>query len=132
MFQPTGRAGRSVVALGVFAAGLGLAAAGLAAPRAEAATRGCRGELAHTLALPDGEMRIYRTRTQACAVTVSHHPGTRDHLAVSIQPRGGVPVREAGRFTHFAGPVTVHTVSRCVYARGEIGREAVASGWILC
>ncbi|MCB5179823.1 hypothetical protein [Streptomyces antimicrobicus] len=124
------------MALGVFAAGAGLAGAGFAAPGAEAsaqvAPRGCRGELAHTVTLPEGEMRVYRTRTQACAVTVTHRPGPRGHLAVSIQPRGGVPVRDAGRFGHYAGPVTVHTVNRCVYARGEVGREAVASGWILC
>ncbi|MFE5540153.1 hypothetical protein [Streptomyces sp. NPDC056492] len=117
----------------VFVAALMLCAGGLlAAPAAHAATGGCEGGLVRTLPLPTGEVRVYKSRTQACAVTVAHDPGRRRAMAVSIQPRGGVPVRDAGQFTRYAGPVTVGSISRCVYVKGSIEAGSVDSGWILC
>ncbi|MFB7052313.1 hypothetical protein [Streptomyces vinaceus] len=117
----------------VFVAGLMLCAGGLfAAPAAHAATGGCAGALVRTLPLPTGEVRVYKSRTQACAVTVAHDPGRRRAMAVSLQPRGGVPVRDAGQFTRYAGPVTVGAISRCVYVKGSIEAGSVDSGWILC
>ncbi|MBW5482543.1 hypothetical protein [Streptomyces bambusae] len=121
--------------MGAFPAGLALALtaiAALAAAPAQAATGGCRGQLVHTVSLPSGELRVYRTRTEACAVTVALRPGPRRPLSVTIQPRGGVPVTDAGDFTRYAGPVTVHTVTRCVHVRGASRAESVESGWILC
>ncbi|MFI1152339.1 MULTISPECIES: hypothetical protein [Streptomyces] len=117
----------------VFVAGLMLCAGGLlAAPPVHAATGGCGGDLVRTLPLQAGEVRVYKSRTQACAVTVARDPGRRRAMAVSIQPRGGVPVRDAGQFTRYAGPVTVGAISRCVYVKGSIEAGSVDSGWILC
>ncbi|MCX4629772.1 MULTISPECIES: hypothetical protein [unclassified Streptomyces] len=125
--------GRGAASAGVFTAGLVLCLGGLiAAPPAHAATGGCGGGLVRTLPLPTGEVRIYKSRTQACAVTVAHDPGRRRAMAVSIQPRGGVPVGDAGRFTRYAGPVTVGAISRCVYVKGSIEAGSAESGWILC
>ncbi|MFE2876288.1 hypothetical protein ACFXG6_09195 [Streptomyces roseus] len=114
-------------------AGLMLCAGGLlASPAAHAATGGCGGDLVRTLPLPTGEVRVYKSRTQACAVTVAHEPGRRRAMAVSLQPRGGVPVGDAGQFTRYAGPVTVGAITRCVYVKGSIEAGSVDSGWILC
>ncbi len=82
-----------------------------------------------------GEVRVYKSRTQACVATLAHEPGLRRPMAVSIQPRGGVPVGDAGQFTRYAGPVAVGAINRCVYVKGSIGAEPAEfaeSGWILC
>ncbi|MER7733772.1 hypothetical protein ABTX80_23050 [Streptomyces erythrochromogenes] len=79
-----------------------------------------------------GELRVYKSRTRACATAVARTPGERRRMAVSIQPRGGAPVRDAGRFTRYAGPVTVGAISRCVYVKGSVGAGSADSGWILC
>ncbi|MFD3803354.1 hypothetical protein ACFWSF_06475 [Streptomyces sp. NPDC058611] len=102
------------------------------AGKVRAASEGCGGRLARTLAFSTGEVRIYKSRTQACAMAVARVPGERRPMEVSIQPRGGAPVRDAGRFTRYAGPVTVGAISRCVYVRGSVGAGSVDSGWILC
>ncbi|MGW7452401.1 hypothetical protein [Streptomyces sp. NPDC054787] len=126
--------GRRALSLGVFGAALWLCVGGLftAAPSAQAATGGCGGRLARTLPFETGEVRVYKSRTRACAVTVPRVPGPRRHMAVSIQPRGGVPVRDGGLFARYAGPVTVGSISRCVYVRGSVGAGSTDSGWILC
>ncbi len=125
--------GRGAASARVLVAGLMLCAGGLlAAPPVHAATGGCGGDLVRTLPLQAGEVRVYKSRTQACAVTVARDPGRRRAMAVSIQPRGGVPVRDAGQFTRYAGPVTVGAISRCVYVKGSIEAGSVDSGWILC
>ncbi|MFG2879245.1 hypothetical protein ACGFYU_30305 [Streptomyces sp. NPDC048337] len=85
-----------------------------------------------TLPFDTGEVRLYKSRTQACAMAVARDPGERRPMAVSIQPRGGAPVRDIGRFTRYAGPVTVGAISRCVYVKGSVGAGSVDSGWILC
>lgn len=102
------------------------------AGKVRAASEGCGGRLARTLPFSTGEVRIYKSRTQACAMAVARVPGERRPMEVSIQPRGGAPVRDAGRFTRYAGPVTVGAISRCVYVRGSVGAGSVDSGWILC
>lgn len=128
------RRGRRAARLGAFTATLWLGAAGLlaAAQPAQAATGGCPGALVKVLPFSTGEVRVYKTRDQACAVAVARVPGERRPMAVSMQPRGGFPVRDAGRFTRYAGPVTAHTISRCVYVKGSVGTGSVESGWILC
>ncbi|MFF4328550.1 hypothetical protein ACFYZT_18785 [Streptomyces sp. NPDC001591] len=125
---------RGRVPLGAAGAALWLAVGAVfaAAPQAAATTGGCAGELVRTLPLPDAEVRVYRSRAQVCAVTVALRPGQRRHLAVSVQPRGGVPVGDAGQFTRYAGPVTVGAISRCVYVKGSVAAGSVESGWILC
>ncbi|WP_328298781.1 hypothetical protein [Streptomyces sp. NBC_00435] len=112
---------------------LWLGVAGLmAAQPAEAATGGCEGQLVRTLPFSTGEVRLYKTRDRACAVAVAHRPGVRRPMSVSIQPRGGYPVRDSGQFTRYAGPVTVHAINRCVYVKGSVGAGSIDSGWILC
>ncbi|WP_063754848.1 hypothetical protein [Streptomyces sp. NRRL F-2580] len=127
------RRARRAASLGVFAAALWLCAGGLlTAPPAQAAAHGCGGRLAKTVPFETGEVRVYKSRNRACAVTVARVPGEGRRMAVSIQPRGGAPVREEGRFTRYAGPVTVGAISRCVYVRGSVGAGSAVSGWILC
>ncbi|MFD0271242.1 hypothetical protein ACFVGY_32435 [Streptomyces sp. NPDC127106] len=104
----------------------------LVAPPARAAEGGCGGQLVKTLSFPAGEVHIFKTRTQACAVALARDPGERRPMAVSVQPRGGVPVRDLGQFTRYAGPVTVGAINRCVYVKGSIGGGSTESGWILC
>ncbi|MET9958976.1 hypothetical protein ABZ128_07770 [Streptomyces sp. NPDC006326] len=124
--------GRGSAAAAVVAAVLALCAGGLlAAPSAQAAS-GCAGQLVRTLPFSGGEVRVYKSRTQACAMTVASDPGARRPMSVSIQPRGGVPVRDAGQFTRYAGPVTVGAINRCVYVKGSVAAGSVESGWILC
>ncbi|MEU9251324.1 hypothetical protein AB0D66_05675 [Streptomyces sp. NPDC048270] len=112
---------------GLFAAPPARAAAGEGAPAGT-----CAGRLARTLPLAAGEVRVYKSRTQACALTVARVPGERRKMAVSIQGRGGAPVRDIGQFTRYAGPVTVGAIGRCVYVKGGVGAESAESGWILC
>ncbi|MFJ9941409.1 hypothetical protein [Streptomyces erythrochromogenes] len=98
----------------------------------QAASDGCAGRLARTVPFGTGELRVYKSRTRACAMAVAAKPGERRRMAVSIQPRGGAPVRDVGRFTRYAGPVTVGAISRCVYVKGSVGAGSADSGWILC
>ncbi|MFD7626141.1 hypothetical protein ACFV7Q_08835 [Streptomyces sp. NPDC059851] len=127
------RGGRGVVRAGVSSAVLVLCLGGLlVAPPARAAEGGCGGQLVKTLPFHAGEVRIFKTRTRACAVALARDPGERRPMTVSIQPRGGVPVRDIGRFTRYAGPVTVGAINRCVYVKGSVGVGSAESGWILC
>ncbi|MFF9980868.1 hypothetical protein [Streptomyces erythrochromogenes] len=98
----------------------------------QAASGGCAGRLARTVPFGTGELRVYKSRTRACAMAVAAKPGERRRMTVSIQPRGGAPVRDIGRFTRYAGPVTVGAISRCVYVKGSVGAGSADSGWILC
>ncbi|MCY0916712.1 MULTISPECIES: hypothetical protein [unclassified Streptomyces] len=132
--QKRSRRGRTrTVTFGVFGAALWLGVTGvIAAPPAQAATTGCGGRLVKTLPFSTGEVRVYKSRTQACAITVAARPGERREMTVSIQPRGGVPVRDAGRYTRYAGPVTVGAINRCVFVKGSVAAGSISSGWILC
>ncbi|MCB5169270.1 hypothetical protein LG634_31225 [Streptomyces bambusae] len=116
---------------GVLAVGLFLAVGALPAEPAQAAF-GCAGRLMKTLPFSTGEVRVYKTRTHACAVTLAKRPGRPQYMMVSIQPRGGVPVPDSGMFSRQAGPVSVSALSRCVFVRGRVGSGSVSSGWILC
>ncbi|MCB8905201.1 MULTISPECIES: hypothetical protein [unclassified Streptomyces] len=104
---------------------------GAAADTAEAVSV-CQGRPTRTLTFATGELRLYRTRHYACAVTVAKRPGARRPMAVSLQPRGGRPAVRAGRFDRQAGPVTVHALNRCVRASGSVAGEGTSIGWILC
>ncbi|MFC8916338.1 hypothetical protein ACGF5F_12025 [Streptomyces sp. NPDC047821] len=113
------------------AAGL-LVLAGPGTPRAEAASTACSGRLVKTVAFSTGELRVYKNRQYACAMTIAKKPGTRRAMAVSIQPRGGRAAVDAGAFTRQAGPVTVHALNRCVRASGSVAGKGASTGWILC
>ncbi|MFJ5551388.1 hypothetical protein [Streptomyces sp. NPDC093225] len=118
-------------AAGVAVTGAAVLLGVLGAAPAQAAS-GCAGRLMKALPFSTGTTYVYKTRTHACAVTIPRRPGGRQQMSVSIQPRGGVPVSDSGRFTRLAGPVTVYALTRCVYVRGAVGAGSVASGWILC
>ncbi|MDX2558976.1 hypothetical protein PV371_04840 [Streptomyces sp. TX20-6-3] len=106
-------------------------APGAAAGTAEAVSV-CQGRPTRTITFATGELRLYRTRHYACAVTVAKGPGPRRPMAVSLQPRGARPAVRAGRFDRQAGPVTVHALNRCVRASGSVAGRGTSTGWILC
>lgn len=133
MAKERGGPGRRAASLGALTGALWLCVGGLfAGPPVQAASGGCTGRLARTVPFDTGELRVYKSRTRACAMAVARTAGERRRIAVSIQPRGGAPVRDAGRFTRHAGPVTVGAISRCVYVKGSVGGGSADSGWILC
>ncbi|WP_254711648.1 hypothetical protein [Streptomyces sp. TRM64462] len=97
-----------------------------------AALAGCSGRLAKRVPFATGELRVYKNRQYACAVTVARTPGARRPMAVTLQPRGARAVTDSGRFTRLAGPVTVHALNRCVRATGSVSGRGASTGWILC
>ncbi|MFI6417821.1 hypothetical protein ACIBG6_10515 [Streptomyces sp. NPDC050842] len=92
----------------------------------------CQGRPTKTYHFATGELRLYRTRHYACAVTVAKRPGAARPMTVSLQPRGGRPAVKAGRFGRQTGPVTVHALNRCVRAYGSVSGQGRSTGWILC
>ncbi|MER5770012.1 hypothetical protein [Streptomyces sp. NPDC001985] len=111
---------------GLTAAGPGSA---YAAPPAPA---GCSGRPDKTVKFATGELRVYKKRGSACAVTLAKRPGPRRSMSVSLQARGGRAKIDKGRFTRKAGPVTVHAHNRCVRASGQVSGVGRSTGWILC
>ncbi|MFI2210995.1 hypothetical protein [Streptomyces sp. NPDC020141] len=114
---------------------LSLAALGAVGPggaEANAAPAVCSGRPDKVLEFATGELRVYKKHRYACAVTVAKNPGARRSMYVSLQPRGGHPRVDEGRFTHRAGPVTVHALHRCVRASGKVSGVGRSTGWILC
>lgn len=118
--------------LAVLVAAAFLVLAGPGTPHADAAATGCPGRLVKTMTFSTGELRVYKNRQYACAVTVAKKPGARRAMSVSIQPRGGRAAVDAGAFTRQAGPVTVHALNRCVRASGAVAGRGASTGWILC
>ncbi|WP_251066511.1 hypothetical protein [Streptomyces sp. ISL-36] len=108
-----------------------LTLAGPGAARADAASL-CGGRPTKTVAFATGELRLYKSRQYVCALTVAKSPGARRQMSVSLQPRGGLPAVDSGRFTRQAGPVTVHALNRCVRATGSVAGRSASTGWILC
>ncbi|MFE7132351.1 hypothetical protein ACFVIM_15985 [Streptomyces sp. NPDC057638] len=127
----------AVGGLGVLSPGVPTASAApvSAAPRAGTPVSSaamCSGRLAKVVSFSTGQLRVYKSRTSACAMTVAARPGPRRAMSVSIQPRGGHARAESGRFTRYAGPVTVHALNRCVRASGKVAGGGGSTGWILC
>ncbi|MFG2624679.1 hypothetical protein [Streptomyces sp. NPDC048473] len=112
-------------------AAVGLVLSGTAANSADASTA-CAGRPAKTVTFKTGELRIYKSRSYACAVAVAKKAGPRRTMSVRIQARGGSPVADSGRYTTQAGPVTVHALNRCVRASATISGKSGSTGWILC
>ncbi|MFD3560178.1 MULTISPECIES: hypothetical protein [unclassified Streptomyces] len=108
-----------------------LALVGPAAGTAQAAAI-CPGHKVRTLPFSTGKTVIYRSGNYLCAYTLTKRDGVRQKMSVSVQARGSRPVGDSGRYTHHAGPVTVHTGHRCVWVRGAVRGVSVSSGWILC
>lgn len=127
----TGRGGSARLLVLALTTTLGLLLGGVGATGATAASV-CAGRPAKTLKFKTGELRIYKTRSYACALAVAAKPGTRRKMSVQIQPRGGRPVVDKGSFTQQAGPVTVHALNRCVRVSGTISGKSRTTGWILC
>jgi hypothetical protein len=118
-------------ALALLLATVTLLLAGPASPHAEAAS-GCAGRPRRTLRFATGELRIYQERGYVCALTAARKPGARRAMSVGVQPRGGYPVVDSGRYTRRAGPVTVYALHRCVRFSGAVAGKKAATGWILC
>ncbi|GGT11278.1 hypothetical protein GCM10010207_07600 [Streptomyces atratus] len=112
-------------------AAVGLVLSGGAANSADAATA-CAGRPAKTVEFKTGELRVYKSRSYACAVAVAKKQGPRRTMSVRIQARGGSPVSDSGRYTQQAGPVTVHALNRCVRASATISGKSGSTDWILC
>ncbi|MBA2950407.1 hypothetical protein [Streptomyces himalayensis] len=121
----------SALGTAVLTATVLLTLAGPGSGTAEAAAL-CPGRKVRTLPFSTGDVRVYKSRGYLCAVTFAKRPGTRKQMSVSVQARGSRPVRDSGRYTHHAGPVTVHAGHRCVWIKGAVGSGSVSSGWILC
>ncbi|MCX4575119.1 hypothetical protein OHB41_18385 [Streptomyces sp. NBC_01571] len=113
-----------------------LTASGLLAlvcPGSAQAASYCSGRKVRTVPFATGSVQLYRSGGYVCAVTVPKEQQSKKRpMSVSVQARGNRPVVDAGRFTHHAGPVTVHAGHRCVRIRGSVGSGSVSSGWILC
>ena len=109
-----------------------LSLAGPGTQSAEAVASGCSGRAQKTVRFPGGELRVYKNRNYACAMTVASNPGARRAMSVSLQARGGRAAVDRGTFTRQAGPVTVHALNRCVRATGAIAGVSRSTGWILC
>ncbi|MEV1020635.1 hypothetical protein [Streptomyces sp. NPDC050264] len=92
----------------------------------------CAGHKVRTLSFSTGRTVVYKSGGYVCAVTLAKRTGVRQTMSVSVQARGNRAVVDSGRFTHHAGPVTVHAGHRCVRVKGRVGSKSVASGWILC
>ncbi|MEU9533001.1 MULTISPECIES: hypothetical protein [Streptomyces] len=92
----------------------------------------CAGRPKKTVRFPTGELRVYKSRAYACAAAVAAAPGKRRPMSVTIQPRGGHPVTDSGRYTERAGPVTVHALNRCVRVSGSVEGKSGRTSWILC
>lgn len=92
----------------------------------------CAGHKVRTLSFATGKAVVYRTRDYVCAVTLAKRTGVRQTMSVSVQARGSRAVVDQGRFTHHAGPVTVHAGHRCVRIKVKVGTKSVGTGWILC
>ncbi|NBM18384.1 hypothetical protein GUY61_22810 [Streptomyces sp. GC420] len=110
---------------------LGLLGSGTLSGSAEAAA-GCAGRKVRTLEFATGEVRVYRSGHNKCAVTVAKRPGSRTWMSVSVQARGSKPLTDSGFYRRQAGPVTVRAAHRCVRVKGTVGSRSTASGWILC
>ncbi|MFE0131190.1 hypothetical protein ACFWY6_06355 [Streptomyces sp. NPDC059037] len=119
--------GAAVLAASVL---VGLIGAGTA--QAQVSVARCAGHKVRTLAFSTGKVEIYKKRGYVCAVTVAKRPGARKTMSVSVQARGNRPAKDAGQYTHHAGPVTVHAGRRCVWVKGTVGSGSTSSGWILC
>ncbi|MGA5064872.1 hypothetical protein ACPB9E_14025 [Streptomyces exfoliatus] len=92
----------------------------------------CQGRPTKTYRFATGELRLYKTRHYACAVTVAKRPGAARPMSVTLQPRGGRPAVKSGRYARQTGPVTVHALNRCVRASGAVAGRGTSTAWILC
>ncbi|MFD5063629.1 hypothetical protein [Streptomyces sp. NPDC058394] len=110
---------------------VGLVLGGTGASSADAVSA-CGGRPAKTVKFATGELRVYRSRAYACAVTVAKKPGKRRQISVQLQARGARPVGDSGRYTTQAGPVTVPALHRCIRAAGSVSGTSRSTGWILC
>ncbi|MER5791834.1 hypothetical protein [Streptomyces sp. NPDC001980] len=124
---------RRRLALGVAVLAASGALALVAPAEAQAVTAAnCAGREVRTLPFATGTVHVYRQGGYVCAITLPKESGGRRMMSVSVQARGNRPVVDKGKYSHRAGPVTVHAGHRCVWVRGAVGRSSVSSGWILC
>lgn len=125
------RGSRRHAAVLALATAFALVTGGAVAGSADAASV-CAGRPRKTVTFATGELRVYKSRAYACVTAVAARSGKRRPMTVTIQPRGGLPVTDSGRFTRLAGPVTVHALNRCVRVSGTVDGKGARTGWILC
>ncbi|MFD8813068.1 hypothetical protein ACFV23_16665 [Streptomyces sp. NPDC059627] len=124
---------RRRLALGVAVLAASGALALVAPAEAQAVTAAnCAGREVRTLSFATGTVHVYRQGGYVCAITLPRTSGGRRMMSVSVQARGNRPVVDKGKYSHRAGPVTVHAGHRCVWVKGTVGGSSVSSGWILC
>ncbi|MFJ4788817.1 hypothetical protein [Streptomyces sp. NPDC088794] len=105
----------------------------LATPASAQGAAYCGGHKVRDLPFSTGVVHVYKRSGYVCAVTFPETAsGAKRTMSVSVQARGNRPVVDKGKYTHHAGPVTVHAGHRCVWIKGSVGRGSVSSGWILC
>ncbi|WP_055568390.1 hypothetical protein [Streptomyces atriruber] len=123
---------RLTLGTAVLAAAVFLSLAGPGTASAQAVDGLCAGRKVRALPFSTGRVDVFKSRGYVCAVAIAKHTGARKTMSVSVKARGGRPARDKGRYTHRAGPVTVHAGHRCVWVTGKIDGRGVSSGWILC
>ncbi|MDQ0787087.1 hypothetical protein [Streptomyces sp. B3I8] len=96
------------------------------------ATALCPGHKVRTLSFSTGSVQVFRRGDYLCALTYPKKKSGKKTMSVSVQARGSRAVVDRGRFTHHAGPISVHAGHRCVWIRGSVDSGSVSSGWILC
>jgi len=105
----------------------------LVAPgEAHAAAPPCSGRKIRTFVFSTGQVQVFRKRNYICAVTMPKRAGKRQPMSVSVQARGSRAVVNKGKFTRYAGPVTVHVGHRRIWIKGSVGAGRVSSGWFQC
>jgi hypothetical protein len=92
----------------------------------------CSGRKVRTLSFSTGSVQVFRSGNYVCALTYPKKKSGKKTMSVSVRARGGRAVVDEGRFTHHAGPISVHAGHRCVWIRGAVNSGSVSSGWILC
>ncbi|MFF4500078.1 hypothetical protein [Streptomyces sp. NPDC001401] len=102
----------------------------LAAPgEAQAATSSsCSGRKIRTFSFSTGSVKLYKSGSYLCAVTVPKSGGGKRPMMVSLQARGFEPVVDKGQFTQHAGPVRSYVGHRTVWIKGSVGRGSYDSG----
>ncbi|MEU6124907.1 hypothetical protein [Streptomyces sp. NPDC047123] len=123
---------RLTLGTAVLAAAVLLALAGPGTASAEAVQGPCAGRKVRTLPFSAGRVDVFKSRGYVCALLLAKNTGARKAMSVSVKARGSRPVRDRGRYTHRARPVTVHAGHRCVWVKAKIAGRGVSSGWILC
>ncbi|MFE0252553.1 hypothetical protein [Streptomyces sp. NPDC059010] len=123
---------RLVVGLALLTASGVLAVAAPTEAQAQTAPTGCAGRKVRTYPFSTGTLYVYKKRGHVCAIVKPKSSGRAQWMMVSVQAYRANRVEDEGKYTSWAGPVTVHAGQRCVWVKGKVGSGSVSKGWILC